>query len=272
MLDHPNQRFRFSYILGRTSGAVGSLDDVDDDDVDDDLEDVGPLAASLGIDLAETALVVDAAVSTLRNLVSEHEAEVRAALADDEADERVLEEIIEETLDEVLRGDERFHAVVDSLFDEIEKRFTLLAVGEIRRNRQGWPIVWSWSTEDRVDLVRAVTRFSSNYAPLFGSLLTPLVSGIRVAGPFGPTLGTRGVAPARDHRRRRSRSHAELRSCALHLGVQANRVRSNRPPSLLMRAGTLEGHPHLVAVRQLRRMPRWRRRQGRTARRRARRG
>lgn len=32
-----------------------------------------------------------------------------------------------------------------------------------------------------------MTRFSSNYAPLFGTLLTPLVSGIRVAGQFAPT-------------------------------------------------------------------------------------
>ena len=34
-----------------------------------------------------------------------------------------------------------------------------------------------------------MTRFSSNYAPLFGSLLTPLVNGIRVAGPFAPEWG-----------------------------------------------------------------------------------
>jgi hypothetical protein len=31
-----------------------------------------------------------------------------------------------------------------------------------------------------------VMRFSSNYAPLFRRLLTPLVNRIRVAGPFRP--------------------------------------------------------------------------------------
>ena len=31
-----------------------------------------------------------------------------------------------------------------------------------------------------------MARFSSNYAPAYGSLLTPLVNGVRVAGPFSP--------------------------------------------------------------------------------------
>ncbi len=32
-----------------------------------------------------------------------------------------------------------------------------------------------------------VNRFASNYAPLFGQLLTPLVDGVRVRGPFSPS-------------------------------------------------------------------------------------
>lgn len=187
LLDHPNQRFRFSYILGR----FGAERAVDDDDVDDD-EVGGDGAADLDegiaglIDSQETEAAVTGAIDSLRSIVNEHAAATRDALVEDENDERVLEEIIEETLDEVLRADERFHALVDALFDEVEKRFDSLTVGEIRRNRQGWPISWSWSSENRAELLKAVTRFSSNYAPLFGSLLTPLVSGIRVAGPFAP--------------------------------------------------------------------------------------
>ncbi|MGH3205225.1 MAG: hypothetical protein ACRDP5_24720 [Streptosporangiaceae bacterium] len=105
-------------------------------------------------------------------LVEVYEGQLRELVTDD-GDERVLEELREEWLDSELRGDERFHAIIDSLFDEIEKRFDLLATGTFTKNRQGWPISWSWETEDRSELVKAVTRFSSNYAPLFGSLLTP---------------------------------------------------------------------------------------------------
>lgn len=182
LLDHPNQRFRFSYILGR-AGLSDADDEVDDEEGFSE-GDVDPTTGA--IDLAETSLVVRRSIELLRSIVGEHAMSVRAALAGEDSDERVLEELIEETLDEELRGDERFHAIVDSLFDEIEKRFELLTVGEIRRNRQGWPIAWTWTSEERSEFIRSVTRFSSNYAPLFGTLLTPLVSGIRVAGPFRP--------------------------------------------------------------------------------------
>lgn len=189
LLDHPNQRFRFSYILGRGLFAVDEDDEVDDDDdVDDeDVTDEPEVELPPSIDLDETVKVVSHAIDALRELVAAHEAAVRDALVSDENDERVLEELIEETLDDELRSDERFHQVVDALFDEIEKRFDLLTVGDVRRNRQGWPISWYWKTEDRAALLKAASRFSSNYAPLFGTLLTPLVNGIRVAGPFTPT-------------------------------------------------------------------------------------
>lgn len=188
LLDHPNQRFRFSYILGRPS--AGSDDDIDD--IDDDADDV---EADLDLDLddvegdlerSNTAAVVDRVLTELRDLVGEHADSVRDAVGEAEEDERVVEELIEETLDIELRRDERYHSVVDALFDEVEKRFELLDRGEVARNRQGWPLSWSWSTTDRTELVKAVSRFSSNYAPLFGTLLTPLVNGIRVAGDFRP--------------------------------------------------------------------------------------
>jgi GTPase SAR1 family protein len=186
LLDHPNQRFRFSYILGRFGTEAANDDDVDDDDLDVGGSVELDAAARHLIESGATEKVVGAAIESLRVLVEGHADATREALVEDESDERVLEEIIEETLDEVLRGDERFHSLVDALFDEIEKRFDLLTVGDVRRNRQGWPMSWSWASENRGELLKAVTRFSSNYAPLFGSLLTPLVSGIRVAGRFAP--------------------------------------------------------------------------------------
>jgi hypothetical protein len=186
LLDHPNQRFRFSYILGR---ATSTVSDDDDEDDEDDAGEAGDEEFASGlIDLTATEAVITKALANLRSLVEAHESQLRELVTDD-GDERVLEEYREEWLDSELRGNELFHAIVDSLFDEIEKRFDLLTTGSITKSRQGWPISWSWETEDRMELVKAVTRFSSNYAPLFGSLLTPLVNGIRVAGPFAPAWG-----------------------------------------------------------------------------------
>ena len=101
----------------------------------------------------------------------------------------MAEELFEEELDNLLRDDEGFHQVADALMEEIEKRFDLLPPGEVQKTRQGWPLKWSgaWPVEERPAFLRAISRFSSNYAPLFGQLLTPLVNGVRVAGPFTPT-------------------------------------------------------------------------------------
>lgn len=174
LLDHPNQRFRFSYILGRAP-VLDDDDDDDDEPADDEAIDLGP-----------TRAVIEDALRVLQTLVGAHEQEARE-LATGEEDERLVEEIIEDTLDSALRGDERFHEIIDRLFDEIELRFELLTHGNVTRNRQGWPVGWAWETEHRAELIDAVTRFSSNHAALFGTLLTPLVNGIRVSGPFAPS-------------------------------------------------------------------------------------
>ena len=48
---------------------------------------------------------------------------------------------------------------------------------------------WKYESNDRDEFIREVRRFSSNYAPAFGTLLTPLVDGIRIRGPFLPNFG-----------------------------------------------------------------------------------
>jgi hypothetical protein len=57
-------------------------------------------------------------------------------------------------------------------------------------------LAWNgeWPAEERVEFLKAISRFSSNYAPFFGRLLTPLVNGMRVAGPFSPAWAD-GRAP-----------------------------------------------------------------------------
>ncbi|MGO8882433.1 MAG: hypothetical protein ACLQDY_02545 [Streptosporangiaceae bacterium] len=181
LLDHVDQRFRFSHVLGR--GSAGDDDDIVDDEIADEIDDIDPDDYGR-IDLARTAQVVADAVSAVRAVVERHAGAVISDLEDLDEDERVLAEYIEENLDTDLRQSDEFHDIVDALIDEIEKRFATLENGDLRRNRQGWPTTWSWESDDRAAFIKVITRFSSNYAPLFGRLLTPLVNGIRVSGPF----------------------------------------------------------------------------------------
>jgi GTPase SAR1 family protein len=183
LLNHVNQRYRFSHVLG--IGPATQISDFDDDE--EEVQDTPRAHELSSIDLTETNRLLARAVITLKKIAQRHGAELRDTLeATSESDERVIDELFEEELDNLVREDEEFHRLNDELLDEIEKRFELLEVGEVRRTKQGWPLLWLWETSDRQAFLRAVSRFSSNYAKYFGQLLTPLVNGVRVAGPFGP--------------------------------------------------------------------------------------
>ena len=192
LLDHISQRYRFSYLLGRAAlpdtarpEDADELDDLDDELDDDELDD-GPAAtpAARATDPATTVLVQNA-VRAVQHVVAQELAEIRNA-AEAEQDDRPLEEYIEDELETRVRRSGVCTRIVDAFLDAIEKRFALLADGDVHRDPDGWPVSWSWECADRANFLHVITRFSSNQAALFGRLLTPLVNGIRTAGPFRP--------------------------------------------------------------------------------------
>ena len=183
LLIHVNQRFRFNYVLG--NGPIKEVDDFDDDDDQADTE------RGVGEQLKRTNEVLSLALSSVREIAMRHGDSLRQELnATEEKDQRVIDELFEEDLDNRTRDDEAFQQVVDSLIDEIEERFSALSdgsQGRLQKTKVGWPLAWSWESTDRQAFIKMLSKFSSNYAPLFGTLLSPLVNGVRVAGPFVPT-------------------------------------------------------------------------------------
>ncbi|GGK66785.1 hypothetical protein [Nocardia camponoti] len=177
LLDHVNQRFRFSYALGRIQAASADdlIDDDEDDDDDDDLDpdDFGD------IDEAETARVLKSAIQSVRLLAEEYAIECGL---DRPADE--VTKYVERNADSDLPGRSRFVDIVDKLMAELMHRFDVLDIGELRSDADGWPITWTLTSTDRAEFLTTVTRFTGNNAKLFGRLLTPLVSAVRVSGPF----------------------------------------------------------------------------------------
>ncbi len=95
-------------------------------------------------------------------------------------------EVLRELLEEQLEREPSFRDLVDDIIEDIEERFQLLQEGEIVLGEDGWPLFWKFSSDNREAFIAAVNRFSSNYAPNFGRLLTPVVEGIRVSGQFIP--------------------------------------------------------------------------------------
>ncbi len=91
-----------------------------------------------------------------------------------------------ELLEDALREDEEAQSLVDDIVDDVESRFGFLDLGQLDRDRSGWPTLWVFESNDRALFIKTINRFSSNYAPNFGRLFTPLVQGMRIAGPFVP--------------------------------------------------------------------------------------
>ena len=176
LLNHVSQRFRLSYLLG--TGDTDVLDDEELPDSSDQADD---------FDLTSTHALLRSSIERLRAIAAEHVPALREELERTESDEIVREELFEDAFHNLLYDDERFQALADEFMDETERRFDLLPSGNMEKTKQGWPRSWSYESEDRQTFLRAVSRFTSNYAPYFGTLLTPLVNGIRIAGPFSPS-------------------------------------------------------------------------------------
>lgn len=191
-LEHSEQRFRLSYVLGSPTLLLSTgADELEDDDLDDEtgssaLEDDGlddaareKLLSTLKAYLHE----IDQLVKKAESVMEKTAGELDIKMAEATRDER---ETLQELVEDQLLNMERFHQLVDTILDDVESRFAYLSEGEIVRGKDGWPIKWTHQDANRTQFIRVVNRFSSNYAPHFGRLMTPLVEGIRVAGPFCP--------------------------------------------------------------------------------------
>lgn len=181
LLEHHEQRFRLSYLLGTLADEPT---DADEDWGDTTSSKAGGEITSedrLGLQLR-----LQQYLSSLREVGEWAKTALSDALAIDastlDGSQRdAFLELLEEHV-----ADERCQLLIDEILDDVEARFSLLDIGSLERSRSGWPTRWVWETDDRESFLRRINRLSSNYASNFGRLLTPLVQGIRVAAPFAP--------------------------------------------------------------------------------------
>lgn len=72
------------------------------------------------------------------------------------------------------------------LSDIVSQYLNATSQGQLTRNESGWPETWAYSTRSRTDFIRLLGRYSGNSKQQWGTLITPLVEGIRISGPFRP--------------------------------------------------------------------------------------
>ena len=198
LLTHRDLRFRLGYVIGswkQTPLAAAKQEDDWDYDPDSRQSAEAPeepdSALPTAADITRMQEVLKSYLDRIRALSAEAKQRLQAELgveiadltgADKEAAQDLFEDQVQTLPD--------FDDLVNDIMDEIRLRFEGIA-SELRTHASGWPLAWEYTCEDRDAFVRAVRRFSSNYAPAFGTLLTPLVDGIRISGPFSPEFAGR---------------------------------------------------------------------------------
>lgn len=198
LLTHRDLRFRLGYIIGswKQSSPAPAADDAWDYDAPDDSAPVrDPEADGALPTQAENAAMqsfLDACLARIRALAGEAKNQLLSTL---EVDLQTVsgpeKEAAQDLFEDFVQSLPDFDDLVNDIMDEVRQRFERIGPGELRTHANGWPLSWTFTGTDRTAFIRAVRRFSSNYAPAFGTLLTPLVDGIRIRGPFFPAFTDR---------------------------------------------------------------------------------
>ena len=184
-----DQRFRLNYILGslKTTGQDVELEDVDDDIDDDDIEElaVDELAA-----VRHQQEMLQFFIRTFKNLAQDVWDEISDVLGGDLEEYKKEEQVIfEEWFAEYYLKDARFNHLVDEILKQVREKFKQIQVGDLLLAMDGWPQAWYLASGDRDKMLTILRRLTGNHQKHFGTLLTPLVQGLRVTGPFVPAWG-----------------------------------------------------------------------------------
>lgn len=190
LLEHSEQRFRLSYLLGKLSSSDNKtsviLKNSDASKRETSKEVVDPVSSQERLQRIETLQRYMDEVYSIGNTIQK-DIEKQADLPDDTVGKEEHNSFIEDFLDNKLRTYQAFQNLVADIMHTIEGRFDLLLKGRLAYDEDGWPLYWIYMSEERRDFLVTVNQFSSNSATQFGRLLTPLVQGIRVKGPFHPS-------------------------------------------------------------------------------------
>jgi energy-coupling factor transporter ATP-binding protein EcfA2 len=197
LLTHREQRFRLSYLLGDWASGEASNED-------DDFSFEGNVQSNRFLDEEDSVSDAEreANAEQLKGYVDRVRilaAEVETQNADDLgplSEQRSPDDKVAwlELYSDRLFESEEFARLALDVRDRIETKFELLTAGVLERSSTGWPIIWTIESANRDDFLRQVRWFSSNHFQQFGRLLTPLVDGVRVRGPFWPIPKALNVA------------------------------------------------------------------------------
>jgi len=189
LLEKSDMRFRLKYLLGDfAEESESDKDPYDDDESEDEAK---------GVDTA-TCITEEEKLSNQKTLATyiarvieltqrlKSELEAQQGLIEKMApdDRSAALDLIEE---QAVASDE-FIELVSDILDELRTKFAHVSDGQFEKTTTGWPSAWRIKCEidERERFLKAVRFFSGISYQSWGKLLTPLVNGLRVIGPFKP--------------------------------------------------------------------------------------
>ena len=192
LLSHREQRFRLSYMVGSWPKLETPKDLDFSFDEDEDQGELIPREESVGeseesrnsANLRDYMARIKEVAESVKTKASKS-LEIPHELSGFQNDSD--QDVWLEHFEELLYQSDEFADIASDLKDDIVDRSMSVEAGEFDRNPDGWPNLWKYEDHNRADFLRELRRFSSNHHQQFGRLLTPLVSGLRVRGPFRPT-------------------------------------------------------------------------------------
>ena len=199
LLEHPEQRFRLSYPLGswqQKSSNHETEDLFDDEESEEDTlpeEEVVP-----AIELSKNNRRLREYVDRVRKVANEVHDSIMPSMGEYHRIENATrrQEWIEGFTDELYEN-QTFSRISLDIMDSVRDRFDLISEGIFEPEEADWPTLWYYENSDRSVFLKQVRRFTGNHHQQFGRLLTPLVDGIRVCGPFQSELNELQDGPRR---------------------------------------------------------------------------
>lgn len=187
-LEKSDMRFRLKYLLGDLHDDTEADVDPYDDEGLDKHSDQDVATVVLPAEQAKFQATLKAYISRIMamaiRLKQSLEAE-QGVLSEMSPDDRSAAlDLIEE---QAVESDE-FVELVSDILDELRTKFVQLEFGRFEKTTTGWPKAWhlKHTVNERKTFLSAVRYFSGISYQSWGKLLTPLVNGMRVVGPFKP--------------------------------------------------------------------------------------
>ncbi len=189
-LEQSDQRFRLKYVLGEWEG-----ENEGDEEEDPFALAAEPVPSPDGDSDAQPSEFLRRVLGHVREIAACAQREVEELLGSLDGLQGDDRDYALDEMQQVAEQSDDFLDLVNEIMDEIAERFR----GEgFTRSSTGWPQMWTFSvpSDRREEFLNAVRSFSGTSKDQWGHLLTPLVTGIRVAGPFRPDW----VPPDADYR------------------------------------------------------------------------